>query len=168
MVVEFGAKPYTEDEKKELSEIVQALNERHGTQFSEADMIRFDQFNRDILDEDLSEMLRNNPTDVVYSAFSQAFFQGAIRLFQRDHGMSNIVLSDPEARVVSRCFRCFCLISESGLRACTSAPRDTTFGWHWRHRLPDLQEAGRRDRRRCLSPAGFAASSMTFHACNIS
>lgn len=98
-ISEFGAKPYTEDEKKELSEIVRAFNDRHGTQFTEADMIRFEQVNREILsDEDLTEMLRNNPPDVVYSAFAQAFFQGAIRMFQRDNEMRNIVLSDPAAR----------------------------------------------------------------------
>lgn len=97
-ISEFGAKPYTEDEKKELSEIVKAFNDRHGTQFSEADMVRFEQVNREIMDEDLSEMLRNNPPDVVYSAFAQAFFKGAIQMFQRDNEMRNIVLSDPEAR----------------------------------------------------------------------
>ena len=95
---EFGANPYTEDEKRELSEIVRAFNERHGTQFSEADMIRFEQVNQEILDEDLSAMLRNNPPDVVYSTFSEAFFQGAIRMFQREKEMRNIVLSDSEAR----------------------------------------------------------------------
>lgn len=97
-ISEFGAKPYTDDEMKELSEIVRSFNDRHGTQFSEEDMVRFEQVNREILDEDLTEMLRNNPADVVYSAFSQAFFQGAIRMFQRDNEMRNIVLSDPEAR----------------------------------------------------------------------
>ncbi len=97
-ISEFGAKPYTEDEKKELSEIVKAFNERHGTEFTEADMIRFEQVNREIMDEDMTEMLRNNPPDVVYAAFSQAFFQGAIRMFQRDNEMRNIVLTDAEAR----------------------------------------------------------------------
>jgi type I restriction enzyme R subunit len=43
-------------------------------------------------------MLRNNPPDVVFSAFSQAFFRGAIRMFQRDSEMKNIVLSDPHVR----------------------------------------------------------------------
>jgi type I restriction enzyme, R subunit len=95
---EFGAKPYTEDEKRELSEIVAAFNERHGTEFTEADMIRFEQVNREILNEDLTEMLRNNPPDVVYAAFRDAFFQGAIRMFQRDNEMRNIVLTDAEAR----------------------------------------------------------------------
>ncbi|QFP61759.1 type I restriction endonuclease subunit R [Brucella anthropi] len=97
-ISEFGAKPYTEDEQKELSEIVKAFNERYGTQFSEADMIRFEAVNTEILNTDLSEMLRNNPPDVVYTAFAQAFFQGAIRMFQRDNEMRNIVLSDADAR----------------------------------------------------------------------
>ena len=97
-ISEFGAKPYTEDEKKELSEIVKAFNERHGTEFNEADMIRFEQVNREIMDEDMTEMLRNNPPDVVYAAFRDAFFQGAIRMFQRDNEMRNIVLTDAEAR----------------------------------------------------------------------
>ena len=48
-IKEFGAKPYTEDEKKELSEIVKAFNDRHGTEFTESDMIRFEQVNQEIL-----------------------------------------------------------------------------------------------------------------------
>ncbi len=97
-ITAFGAKPYTEDERKELSEIVKAFNDRHGTQFTEADMVRFEAVNREILDDNLSEMLRNNAPDVVYNAFSQAFFQGAIRMFQRDSEMQNIVLTDATAR----------------------------------------------------------------------
>lgn len=97
-IKEFGAKPYTEDEKKELSEIVKAFNDRHGTEFTEADMIRFEAVNQEILNDDLTEMLRNNPPDVVYKAFADAFFQGAIRMFQRDKQMQNIVLTDAEAR----------------------------------------------------------------------
>ena len=97
-IYEFGAKPYTEDQKKELSEIVRSFNERHGTEFTEADMIRFEQINQEILTEDMTEMLRNNPPDVVYSAFRDTFFQGAIRMFQRDNEMQNIVLTDAEAR----------------------------------------------------------------------
>ncbi|MDE2760046.1 MAG: type I restriction endonuclease subunit R [Paracoccaceae bacterium] len=94
----FGAKPYTEEEKEELSEIVKAFNERHGTRFTEADMIRLEQVNRDILDDDLSEMLRKNPPDVVYPAFEKAFFKGSIRMFQRTNEMQNIILSDQEIR----------------------------------------------------------------------
>jgi len=97
-ISEFAAKPYTEDEKRSLAEIIHTFNERHGTEFTEADFLRFEQVNREILDEDMTEMLRNNPPDVVFSAFSEAFFQGAIKMFQRDNEMKNIVLSDPEVR----------------------------------------------------------------------
>ena len=97
-ISDFGAKPYTEDEQKELSEIVKAFNDRHGTDFSEGDMVRFEQVNMEILNEDMREMLRNNPADVVYAAYRDAFFQEAIRMFQRDNEMRNIVLTDAEAR----------------------------------------------------------------------
>jgi len=94
----FGANPYTDDEKRELSEIVKAFNERHGTEFSEADMLRFEAVKAEVLDENLSEMMRNNPEDVVSSAFSQAFFRSALRMFKRDNDMQNIFLTDTEAR----------------------------------------------------------------------
>ncbi|MDX9860400.1 MAG: DEAD/DEAH box helicase family protein [Rhodospirillales bacterium] len=97
-ISEFAAKPYTEEEEKSLSEIIKAFNDRHGTEFTRDDFLRFEQVNREILDDDLKEMLRNNPPDVVFSAFSQAFFQGAIRMFQRENEMKNIVLSDATAR----------------------------------------------------------------------
>jgi type I restriction enzyme R subunit len=34
----------------------------------------------------------------VFTAFSQAFYRGAIRLFQRDAEMRNIVMTDAQAR----------------------------------------------------------------------
>lgn len=100
-ITEFGAKPYTEEEKKSLSEIIRTFNERHGTEFTEDDILRFEQVNREIMDEtDMRHILLNNPPDVAYPTFFEAFFQGAIRMFQRDHNMRSIVLSDAEARKV--------------------------------------------------------------------
>ena len=97
-ISEFGAKPYSEDEQKELSEIVRSFNDRHGTEFTEEDFIRYEPTYREALDDHMAEMLRNNAPDVAYSAFSQAFFQGAIRSFQRDNDMRDIMLTDSEAR----------------------------------------------------------------------
>ena len=97
-ISEFGAKPYTEDEERSLSDIIRSFNERHGTEFTKEDFLRFEKVNQEILNEDMVEKLRNNPPDVVYKAFSEQFFKGAIRLFQRDNEMKNIVLSDAEAR----------------------------------------------------------------------
>lgn len=98
-IKEFGAKAYTEDEERALSEIIENFNQRHGTQFTKEDFLRFEQVNRSILgDENLKDMLKNNPPDVVYGAFSQAFFEGAIKLFQRDNQLQNIVMTDALAR----------------------------------------------------------------------
>jgi type I restriction enzyme R subunit len=97
-ITEFGANPYTEEEEKSLSEIIESFNERHGTNFSREDFLRFERVNREIMDDDMKEMMRNNPADVVYSAFSQAFLQGMIKVFQSDRAMQNIVMSDKDAR----------------------------------------------------------------------
>ena len=97
-IQEFGAKTYTPEEEKSLSEIIDTFNDRHGTSFSKEDFLRFEQVNREIMNDDMREMLRNNPPDVVFSAFSNAFFRGAIRMFQRDSEMKNIILTDEKAR----------------------------------------------------------------------
>lgn len=97
-ITEFGANAYTEEEEKSLSEIIKSFNERHGTSFSREDFLRFEQVNREIMNDDMLDMMRNNPPDVVYNAFSQAFLQGMVRLFQRDHEMKSVVMTDPEAR----------------------------------------------------------------------
>ena len=40
----------------------------------------------------------SNPADVVYTAFSQAFLQGIIRMFENDREMQSIVMKDVAAR----------------------------------------------------------------------
>ncbi len=97
-ITEFGANPYTEDEEQSLSEIIESFNERHGTEFSREDFLRFEKVNQEIMDDDMKDMMRNNPADVVYNAFSEKFFQGMVRAFQTDNEIQNIVMRDPEAR----------------------------------------------------------------------
>lgn len=58
-----------------------SFDERHGTKFTEEDFLRFEQFNKEILNEDMTETLRNNPPDVVYSDLSDAFSQGVSACF---------------------------------------------------------------------------------------
>lgn len=61
--------------------------------------MRFEQVKETIMgNEDLREMLRNNPPDVVSGAFAQAFFEGAIPYFQRDNEIQNIFMKDKDAR----------------------------------------------------------------------
>lgn len=97
-ISEFGAKPYTEEEQRSLSEIVSSFNERHGTDFTDADFVRYEAVNEEILNDDLVEMLRNNPEDVVYKAFAELFFRGSVRSFQRDNEMKSAMLTDPKIR----------------------------------------------------------------------
>lgn len=97
-ITEFGANAYTEEEEKSLTEIIDSFNERHGTNFSREDFLRFERVNREIMDDDMTEMIRRNPADVVYNAFSQAFFQGMVQMFQNDNEMRNVVMTDKDAR----------------------------------------------------------------------
>ena len=95
----FGANPFTEEEARTLTEIIQAFNARHGTEFSEEDYIRFEGVNNDILeDEEWLEMLRNNSPDDVRPRYDAEFMRRTIRAFQRDNAMRNAFLQDPEAR----------------------------------------------------------------------
>ncbi len=55
-------------------------------------------YDNPLLTEDMTHMLRENEPDVVYDAFREAFFQGAIKMFQRDNEMRNIVMTDEDAR----------------------------------------------------------------------
>ena len=97
-ITEFGTNTYTPEEELSLSEIIQSFNDRHGTNFSREDFLRFERVNREILDDDMKEMIRKNSADVVYNAFSQAFFQGMVKMFQSDNEMKSIVMTDPQAR----------------------------------------------------------------------
>ena len=105
-ITDFGAGGFSEDEQRTLSEIIQSFNERHGTEFSAEDFVRFGFAADEILnDEDLSEMLRNNPADVAEQQFSTEFKKRVIRVFQRDSQMRSVFMSDADAR--SRITRLF-------------------------------------------------------------
>ncbi|QDI75225.1 type I restriction endonuclease subunit R [Leisingera aquaemixtae] len=97
-ITEFGANRYSEEEERSLSEIIVSFNERHGTNFSREDFLRFERVNRDIMDDEMTDMMRNNPADVVYGAFERAFFQGMVRMFQQDNEMRSAVMTDKVAR----------------------------------------------------------------------
>lgn len=105
-ITEFGASGFSEDEQRTLSEIIQSFNERHGTEFSAEDFVRFGFAADEILnDDDLAEMLRNNPADVAEKQFQTEFMKRVIRVFQRDSQMRSVFTSDADAR--SRITRLF-------------------------------------------------------------
>ena len=54
--------------------------------------------NREILNENMSEMLRNNPPDVVFSAFSRRSSRVRSGSSSANADIKSIVLTDPQAR----------------------------------------------------------------------
>ena len=98
-ITDFGAKPPAEEEEEALSEIVRAFNDRHGTDFKPEDMRKFEEDGDAVTDdEDMSEMLRNNPRDVVFPLFNQKMFGQLVRRMQRENKLSNIIMTDPIVR----------------------------------------------------------------------
>lgn len=105
-ISEFGAGRFSEDEARTLSEIIEDFNTRHGTQFSPEDFVRFGVAAQEIVDdEELADMLRNNPADVAEQQFTQEFITRVIRIFQKDSQMRSAFMSDGDAR--SRITRLF-------------------------------------------------------------
>lgn len=97
-ISEFGAKLYTEDEAKALSEIVRSFNDRHGTQFTEEDFIRLEQVKRKALDEEMAAVLRNNPPDVSRPTFVRRLLEETIKQYQRDSSLQSIIMTNAEDR----------------------------------------------------------------------
>lgn len=97
-ISEFGAKPYTEDEAKALSEIVRSFNDRHGTQFTEEDFIRLEQVKRKALDDEMAAVLRNNPPDVSRPTFLRRLLEETIKQYQRDSSLQSIIMTNAEDR----------------------------------------------------------------------
>lgn len=97
-ISEFGAKPYTEDEAKALSEIVRSFNERHGTQFTEEDFLRLEQVKRKALDDEMTAVLRNNPPDVAKPTFIRRLLEETIKQHQKDSSLHNIIMTSAEDR----------------------------------------------------------------------
>ena len=96
---DFGANPYTDEERRSLSEIIKSFNERHGTDFTEEDFIVFEKVTRKVLnDGNMIEMLRNNSQDVVYPVFREKFFDRAIYVFDREDNIKHVFLDDEVVR----------------------------------------------------------------------
>jgi type I restriction enzyme, R subunit len=95
----FGANPFTEEDHAALSEIIEAFNARHGTNFTDEDYIRFEAVNEAILGDDAwGEMLRNNAPRDVRPHYDAEFMRRVIQAFQRDNAMRNAFLQDQDAR----------------------------------------------------------------------
>lgn len=94
-ISEFGDSGYTEDERRTLSEIIAAFNDRHGTDFSEGPFLRYQRCHEEVLaDPDKVEMIRNNSRDVVDRQYKKWFKRAMIQMYKEDKDVQDIMMQD--------------------------------------------------------------------------
>jgi len=86
----------TEDEELELSQIIRAFNEKHGTEFTEEDMFRFGQHASNVADE-MKSTIMNNPLDVTLDSFADKLLDKMLEASQNNQAVDSIMTTDPES-----------------------------------------------------------------------
>ena len=75
----FGAGKSPEEEKERLSSIIERLNDRFGTEFTDTDKLSFDQIKEDIINnEDLAQKAKVNTKDNFKFSYEEAFLDVVI------------------------------------------------------------------------------------------
>lgn len=103
---EYGLDPTTdaglrraEEEKARLSDIIRILNDRFGTDFTDADRLYFDQMAEYFMqDEDLAKRARNNPIENFKYAVDDVFFDKLIERMDANQGIFDKVMENGEFR----------------------------------------------------------------------
>jgi type I restriction enzyme, R subunit len=91
------------EEKAALSEIIQILNERFGTDFNNADKLFFDQIEEELIrDETLQMQARSNTIDNFKYGFDEAFLTKLIERMEDNQGIFEKILDDKEFGEVVR------------------------------------------------------------------
>jgi len=84
-----------EEEKAALSEIIDILNERFGTEFEEADKLFFDQIETELVqDETLQTQARVNKIDTFKYAFEELFLSKLIDRMDQNQDIFDKILED--------------------------------------------------------------------------
>lgn len=86
----------TEEEKIELSKIIEQFNQRHGTTFSEEDVIRFGIQAEKVADQ-MESIIINNPADVSLDTFADSLLDKILEQSQVDRDFDSIISSDADA-----------------------------------------------------------------------
>jgi len=91
-----------EDDRARLSEIVEVLNERFGTDFTREDQLLFEQIVGDLkTDENLADQARNNSLDQFKLAFDPKGMAAVIARMERNEKISNQFMSNEDLRVLA-------------------------------------------------------------------
>lgn len=86
----------TEDEEKELSEIIREFNDKHGANFNEEDLVRIGIQAEKVANE-MSAVIRNNPLDVSLDTFADRLFDKMAEIRESEKDLDNIMTSDQES-----------------------------------------------------------------------
>lgn len=86
----------TEDEELELSQIIKSFNEKHGTAFTEDDMVRFGHHASKVADE-MKSTIMNNPLDVALGSFADKLLDRMLEASQNDQAVDSIMTTDAES-----------------------------------------------------------------------
>ena len=95
-ITAFGVNAPTEEEEIELSLIIKTFNEKHGTNFTEDDMVRFGIQATKVADEN-RDLVLNNPVDVSLDTFADKLFDRMLDQSQQDKDMDSIITADTES-----------------------------------------------------------------------
>ena len=87
----------TKEEKEALSEIVNVLNKRFGTEFAEADKLFFDQIEEELVaDSKLSEQAQSNTLDNFKFGFEDAFMDKLIGRMEQNQDIFTKMMDDKD------------------------------------------------------------------------
>ncbi|MDP8242007.1 MAG: type I restriction endonuclease subunit R, partial [Candidatus Celaenobacter antarcticus] len=85
----------SKEEKEVLSKIIEVLNERFGTEFTDADRLFFDQIETELIqDETLQTQARVNKIDTFKYAFEELFITKLIDRMDQNHEIFEKILED--------------------------------------------------------------------------
>jgi type I restriction enzyme R subunit len=95
-ITEAGLKRSKEEEAK-LSEIINVLNDRFGTEFEEADKLYFDQIEEELMqDETLQTQAKVNKLDTFKYAFDDRFLDRLVARMDQNQEIFEKILEDKE------------------------------------------------------------------------
>ena len=86
----------SEDEEKELSQIIRDFNNRHGTEFTEDDLFRIGMQAEKVANE-MSAVIKNNPVDVSLETFADKLFDKMTEVRESEKDLDNIMTSDQDS-----------------------------------------------------------------------
>lgn len=93
--IRIGGGKAAEEETDFLSNIINTLNERHGTDFSESEKLAVEQIRLNLkANKDLELKARVNTFDDFKHAFIPAFLDGVIQEYDKNHGFYGKILKD--------------------------------------------------------------------------